>query len=74
MGARPTALILAVLLLAGCGSSGKTESARAAAKPQAAAASDAKAGDAKPEPEDASAEKSEPGGDVSLSTAEVENP
>jgi hypothetical protein len=69
MGARPTALILAVFLLAGCGSSSKTESASAAAKPQAAATGDAK----KPESEDASAAKREPGGDVSLSTAEVEN-
>jgi hypothetical protein len=68
MGARPTALILAVCLLAGCGSSGKTESDSVAAKPQAAAA-----GDAKPQSEDASAEKREPGGDLSLSTAEAEN-
>ena len=73
MGARPTALILAVVFLAGCGSSNKTESASATATPQAAAAGNAKAGDAKPESGDASAEKSESGGDVSLSTAEVEN-
>jgi hypothetical protein len=78
MGARPTALILVVLLLGGCSPSKAPESATVAARSEAAVASDAKAGGAKPggakpEPEDASTEKKEPSGDVSLSTAEVEN-
>jgi hypothetical protein len=66
MGARPTALILLALFLAGCSPAKKTESTSAAAKGEAADAGNAKAGDA-------AAEKKEASGDVSLTAAELAN-